>query len=325
MPLAQSSLFDFIAKRQQANPYNEANTGPLQLPAPRRAQPSRAPTQEFMFVNEPQQTTTTTTGATTTTTTTTTTTIKFVNGDTQIIYRNYTNVPCTYTLCEGVLTVEPASASTRREIQTTEPAPDGLPLEVAVRNAPPASVALPRQSYTIAQKLRLLQEFRKVGGKQAAFAAKHNMRQQTLSLWLKEEKHLLTLKARGFGKCKRKGIEEDEADDEDVAAEFEKDVDADALGDSEDTEPEAAPLAPTPALAKIPVKRVRPAAGPAPVTRHRTDSPNCAFCDKLDDEVTRTCKKCPAKFHHFCVINLERYGEDEVEDLCPRCHPSWVP
>jgi hypothetical protein len=98
-----------------------------------------------------------------------------------------------------------------------------------VRNAPPASVALPRQSYTIAQKLRLLQEFRKVGGKQAAFAAKHNMRQQTLSLWLKEEKHLLTLKARGFGKCKRKGIEEDEADDEDVAAEFEKDVDADAL------------------------------------------------------------------------------------------------
>jgi hypothetical protein len=312
MPLAQPSLFDFIAKRQQANPYNEANTGPLQFPTRRGVQPSRAPTQEFKFVSEPQQTTTTT-GATTTTTTTRTTTI----------IRNYTNVPCEFTMCEGVLaTFGPALANTRREIQTTEPALDGLPLEVAVRNAPPASVVLPRQSYTIAEKLRLLQEFRKVGGKQAAFAAKHKIPQQTLSTWLKEEKHLLTLKARGFGKCKRKGIEEDEADDDDVAAEFEKDVDADALGDGdpEDTEPEAAPLAPRPALVKIPLKRVRPAAGPAPATRHRTDSPNCAFCDKLDDDVTRTCKKCPTKFHHFCVI--ERYGEDEVEDLCPRCHSS---
>jgi hypothetical protein len=72
-----------------------------------------------------------------------------------------------------------------------------------MRNAPPAFVALPRQSYTIAQKLRLLQEFRKVGGKQAAFAAKHKMPQQTLSTRPKEEKHLLTLKARGFGKFKK--------------------------------------------------------------------------------------------------------------------------
>jgi hypothetical protein len=116
-------------------------------------------------------------------------------------------------------------------------------------------------------------------------------------------------------------IEDDEPDAADDAAVFDEDVDAGALGDGgpEDTEPEAAPLAPRPALVKIPCKRDRPAAGPAPAARHKTDSPNCAFCGKLDDGVSRTCKKCPAKFHHCCVI--ERYGEDD-EDLCPRCHPS---
>jgi hypothetical protein len=94
MPLAWPSLFDFIAKRQQANPYNEAITGPLQFPTPRSVQPCRALTEEIMSVN----------------------------GDKQIIYRNYTKVPRMFTVCEGVLTtVGPASANARRETRRTRP------------------------------------------------------------------------------------------------------------------------------------------------------------------------------------------------------------
>jgi hypothetical protein len=94
MPLAWPSLFDFIAKRQQANPYNEAITGPLQFPTPRSVQPCRALTEEIMSVD----------------------------GDKQIIYRNYANVPRMFTLCEGVLaTVGPASANARRETRRTRP------------------------------------------------------------------------------------------------------------------------------------------------------------------------------------------------------------
>jgi hypothetical protein len=94
MPLAWPSLFDFIAKRQRANPYNEAITGPLQFPTPRSVQPCRALTEEIMSVN----------------------------GDKQIIYRNYTKVPRKFTVCEGVLAiVGPASANTRRETLRTWP------------------------------------------------------------------------------------------------------------------------------------------------------------------------------------------------------------